>query len=200
MKKSTLSLFSGLLLFSGAASAVPFTEAPQIGHATSAAILYTFNSDGSITTQVDPSIKSTDGIEDTLAAVRNNSGHVINSLTLSGIGINGEGIFNFDRDGQSPYGNTYNGQYFDASKTLLDQTTFSGISGSLHQTGTINFPGMPDGDYGWFVLEDQISFTAPPLVLPEPSTYAMILIGLGLLGFTAHQKKKNNRDISNSNL
>lgn len=191
MKELTLPLFSSLFLFSSVASAAPFTEAPPIGSAPSAAILYTFNPDGSITTQVDPSIPSTDGIEDTLAAVRNNSGHVINSLSLSGIGINGEGIFNFDGDGQSPYGNTYNGQYFDASGTLLGMTTFSGISGFLNQTGTINFPGMPDGGYGWFVLEDQISFTAPPItIVPEPSTYAMLLLGLGLLGVMTHQRPK----------
>lgn len=192
--KSSLIVFSGLLLFSSVASAAPpFTQAPPVGYATSAAVLYTFNPDGSITTQVDPSIMSTDGIEDTLAAVQNNSGHNISSLSLSGFGIWGEGIFNFDGDGMSPYGNTYNGQYFDASGTLLGMTTFSNISGFMNQTGTIDFPNMPNGGYGWFVLEDQIDFYSPPTAVPEPETYAMLLAGLGLLGFSVRNRKQQDQ-------
>lgn len=179
--KLTIMLFTSLLFFSGFASAVPFTQAPPVGAATSAAILYTFNADGSVTVEVDPSILSTDGIEDTLAAVQNNSGHAIDSLHLNGTGTSGEGLFNFDGDGMSPFGNTYNGQYFDANNNLLGMTTFSDISGAGNSLGTINFAGMPDGGYGWFVLEDQIYFDAPPPPIPEPTTYAMLLAGLGLL-------------------
>lgn len=177
------------------ASAVPFAQCPPTGAATSCAVLYTFNSDGSVSTSVDPSISSTDGIEDTLAGVQNNSGHTISSLTLSGIGVNGLGVFDFDGDGQSAIpcppatpGATYCGQFHDASGALLGTTFFSGLSSIAqpNDTGTINFPGLPNGGSGWWVLEDQISFSAPPTVsgVPEPTTFLLLAPGsLGLLAF-----------------
>lgn len=187
MKK--IIFFTSLVMLPSFSFAAPFTQAPAVGDAPSAAVLYTFNSNGTITTQVDPTIPSTDGFEDTLAAVQNNSGHTINSLSLSGVGINGEGIFNFDGDGQSTIanpgsgpGDSYFGQYFDSAGSVIGTTTFSGISVN-GDSGTINFAGMPNGGYGWFVLEDQINFGAPPPPIPEPETYAMLLAGLGLLGW-----------------
>lgn len=43
----------------------------------------------------------------------------------------------------------------------------------------------PDSNIGY----DTIRFIAPPI--PEPQTYAMLLAGLGLLGFVARRKKVN---------
>ena len=47
------------------------TECPAVGSAPTCAVLYRFNGDGSIDTLVDPTVPSTDGVEDTLAGVLN---------------------------------------------------------------------------------------------------------------------------------
>lgn len=173
MNTKLISLAAGAVLglgLAGSAAAVPFLQCPTVGAAASCAVLYTFNADGSVSTSVDSSISSTDGIEDTLAGVQNNSGHTINSITLSGIGTSSLGIFDFDGDGASSIpnpgsgpGNTYFGQYSDSLGGLLGTTTFSAITtvSTLNDTGTVDFAGLTDGGSAWFVLEDQISFTAP---------------------------------------
>ncbi len=194
-KLSGLALAAALFCMN-AAQAVPlFTQCPSVGLAAGCAVLYTFNPDGSVSTQVDTTIASTDGIEDTLAGVLNLSGHVINFITLSGIGINNIPLFSFDGDGQSPFGSgpgaTYSGQYFNAGNILLGITTFSAISPD-QKTGTINFPNLTNGGHAWFVLEDQISFTAPPTVgrIPEPTALTLLSIGLITLGVVYRHKRK----------
>ncbi len=67
-------------------------------------------------------------------------------------------------------------------------TTFSAanIGGGTH---TLSFSGMADGatyvDTSAFL--DNVRMTVTPV--PEPETYAMMLAGLGLLGFMARRKK-----------
>lgn len=191
-----LSIFAAGATLISAVQAAPLTQCPTVGAATSCAVLYTFNANGSVTTTVDSSITSTDGIEDTLAGVLNLSGHNINSITLSGVGISGIPIFSFDSDGGSTVPNpgtgpgaTYFGQYFSSTNVLLGTTTFSGISVD-QKTGTINFAGLTDGGRAWFVLEDQISFAAPPKVGAVPEPTSMALLGIGIAGFVAARRRK----------
>ena len=200
-------LILGGLLAAGASSASVITVSPgsltlcpTVGYATSCALVYRFNADGSVDTLLDPTIPSTDNIEDTLAGVQNNSGHSIDGISLSGVGVNLLGVFDFDGDGQSTIpnpgtgpGNTYFGQYFDSAGALLGTTYFSNLNTVVksNDTGDVNFPGLPNGGTGWWVLEDQISFSAPPTVggtVPEPTS--MALLGLGLAGLGAMRRRK----------
>lgn len=203
---SSLLLAGGLILSMGSSASVisvspgSLTQCPIVGSATSCAAVYRFNADGSVDTLVDSSISSTDDLEDTLVGVQNNSGHTINSLSLSGVGTSGLGVFDFDDDGESAIsnpgsgpGDTYFGQYFDSAAALLGTTSFDNIStvSVSNDTGRVNFAGLTNGGYGWWVLEDQISFSAPPTVagsVPEPAEIA--LFGIGLLGFEGMRRRK----------
>jgi hypothetical protein len=194
-----------LVVFSSAAKSavIPVSAGslggPTVGLATSLAAQYRFNADGSIDTLVDSTVLSTDGIEDTLVGVLNNSGHTINSLSLTGTGISGEGIFGFEFDGQSTIpnpgtgpGDSYFGQYFDANNILLGTVFFTVLA---DDNGTVHFPGLPNGGWGWWVLEDQIDFSAPPVVVDPPPVVTPIpaavwLFGSGLFGLLGINKKR----------
>lgn len=197
MKKTTLfGALTAITILSGTAAnaaiinvaAGSLTDGPVggVGAAHTLALEYRYNADGSIDTLIDSTVPSTDSIEDTLVGVVNNSGHTINSISLSGIGTSGYGVFDFDGDGYTIYGSTgYEGQFFNAANTLLGTTTFSNITGV---SGIVNFPGLTNGGHAWFLLEDQISFIAPPItVVPVPA--AIWMFGSGLLGLGALRRK-----------
>lgn len=202
MKKTALiNSLAALAIFSSGANANVISVAagslgqcPTVGSAGSCAAVYQFNGDGSVDTLVDSSVPSTDSIEDTLIGIQNNSGHTLNSLSLDGMGL---GIFGFENDGQSTVanpgtgpGDTYFGHYFDSKGVLLGTTSFSGIN-SAQDKGTIDFAGLLNGGYGWFVLEDQISFNAPPVVSSVPLPGAIWLFGSAIVGFAGFGRRKS---------
>ena len=169
------------------------TQCAPTGSAGTCAAVYQFNSDGSVDTLVDSSVPSTDGIEDTLIGIQNNSGHTLDSLTLDGMGLS---IFGFDGDGHSTVlnpgtgpGDTYFGHYFDGIGGPLGTTSFSGINGAA-DVGTIDFAGLVSGGYGWFVLEEQIDFNAPPIVssVPLPAALPLMASALGFVGIARRRK------------
>ena len=83
---------------------------------------------------------------------------------------------------------------YDSSNALLGHTElFINDSFTGMQTLSLSTPGISYaifggiGDKGSSVFADNFTITA----IPEPETYAMLLAGLGLLGFTARRRKHN---------
>ena len=86
-------------------------------------------------------------------------------------------------------------EVFDSSDTSLGRTeffieaSFTGMETLSLSTPGISYAifGAIDAVGGSSVYAD--NFTITPI--PEPETYAMLLAGLGLLGFTARRRKQN---------
>lgn len=87
-------------------------------------------------------------------------------------------------------GSLLSGKVLTGSMDVYDGTpwrTFStNFTPTISGTETLNF--MPNGAYsGGFIDAVQISQVS---AVPEPSTYAMMLAGLGLLGFAQRRRKQ----------
>lgn len=77
------------------------------------------------------------------------------------------------------------GQFNSVASLLGDNTTYDFFLAARFSNGT-----------GWNLVADGVLIPdlTPPVVtspVPEPDTYAMLLAGLGLLGFTARRRKQN---------
>lgn len=86
------------------------------------------------------------------------------------------------------------GPGFWGSGTPVLNATGTGFFGSGEVHGVIRLPGSFDSitfshtSEGWHGFTVGVAGIAP---VPEPETYAMLLAGLGLLGFAARRKKAN---------
>lgn len=183
----------GLGLGAQSASAIPFTQCPSIGHSPSCSILFTFGTGGTITTQVDSSVGPYDSIEDTLVGVQNNSGGVVNSMTLTGA----THIFGFDGDGIGT--SSYLGTSYGLTGYEGPNISFSGYTWP-YTTGTVNFTGgLADNTSAYFSLEGSPgSITSgggitPTHSVPDPATLALLGIGLPILGFLTRRRKNLDR-------
>src|ERR1017187_583690 len=142
---------------SASAATPPFGQCPPVGADTSCGTLIVINADGSLSAFNDATQGPYDNIEDTLIGVVNNSSTSVSSLTLSGTGSHGIGIFEFDGDGmcsgayspappECPYGSTgYEGP--GTSFTVTD-----GTHGKVEFTG-----GLAPGASTYFSLEDAVT-------------------------------------------
>jgi PEP-CTERM motif len=150
--------------------------------------IITENSNGSFTTAVNPAYSSDpgpyDSVEDTYFGVINNSSSVLHSITVSApngpFGFDGDGIDTFGVTGSDPTG--YGGP----------DATFTNISLDL-DTGTVVFGpnGIAPGGSDIFSLEEAIALNTIVVTrgVPEPSTWAMMLLGFVGLGFLARRRK-----------
>lgn len=156
---------------------------PAFGADTDCGYLITINPDGSIT--AGPTAQGPyDGSEDTLVGVINNSPTPLTTLTLSG-----SNIFGFDGDGESSYtGTSYGPTGYEGPNTSF--TIVDPNNGSVDFT---NGGVMGNGGTAWFTLEENLaSITGGVNVItggvPEPSTWAMMLLGFGAVGFAMRKR------------
>jgi PEP-CTERM motif len=166
----------------GSSKPVYAAVCPAIGASTDCAVQITLNAGGAAITP-GPSLGPYDGSEDTLIGITNSSGHSVGSVALSG-----SNIFGFEGDGIATFGSTPSGPtgYEGPLNTFTVTDAFNGF---------VNFPnGLADGQSTFFSLEESLDFqsftvTGVASGVPEPSTWAMMLIGFAGLGFFAHRRK-----------
>lgn len=196
MKTIQYLCFAVLLSGVSASAATSFSQCPAIGADTSGCellITVTAASGGSATAFTvgtsSPDLGPYDGSDDTLIGIQNNSGSVLNSISLS----SSTDLFGFEGDGAC------SSTYAVASCNGGDPTgyapkgvTFSNIN-STYTNGTVNFAGgIAAGGSGWFSLEEALTAgqinPGTPSAAPEPSSIA--LLGLGLGGIVTAIRKR----------
>jgi len=193
---------SALMVASQASAAVAtFSSFPNFGADTAGVeYLIVANPNGSFTTTHNPGYSTPqpyDSVEDTYFGFVNNSGHAISSLFLSS---SNQTIFGFDGDGidASPYnapGNASDNTGYGGPNSF-----FSGISAN-QQSGTVNFVTALQSYNSsgtcttgpctaYFSLEEPVTLNTFVAGVPEPSTWAMMLLGFAGIGFMAYRRKK----------
>jgi hypothetical protein len=169
------------------------------------AVLFVFNSDGTIATYVDSTVKPYDNIaqhgngDDTQIGVVNNSGATLSSFMLSG----SSNIFYFgDGDGIDTFGATKVTNNPDTTGYGGPIAYFSGINGA-QTSGTVNFygglatgTGLTAGGANttYFSLEgppSALSGVSATMATPEPNT--VILAGIGaVMAVVYRQRRRRN--------
>lgn len=175
-----LSAIGAAALALAASSAAHAFVYPAFGADTGPGLIVTIGSGGAlggVTTGQGPY----DGIEDTYIGIVNNSKSTVFSVNL-GVG-GGPSIGGFDGDG--PANATY-GQV-----STYDPNGYGGplasFTNNLGSTLTVNFAGgLAPGQTTWFALEE--APTLAQLGVPEPTSWALMMIGIGAVGFAMRRR------------
>jgi hypothetical protein len=178
----------------GIGSTAKATTFPAIGNnPLGPEFIITANANHSFTTALNPVYSSNpgpyDGADDTYFGVINNSSTTLHSLSLAA--APGIDAFGFDGDG-------INSSAF-LNITGLDpngyggpHATFSNISPDL-SSGTVTFGpnGIAPGGSDFFSLEEALALNTVVVTsgVPEPSTWAMMILGFAGVGFVAYRRK-----------
>jgi PEP-CTERM motif len=192
---------AGALMIASQASAAlaTFGSFPNFGADTAGVeYLIVANPNGSFTTTHNPGYTTPqpfDGVEDTYFGFVNNSGHLITSLALSSTT---QQLFGFDGDGIDTFGAASNSH--DTTGYGGPNSFFTGINAGLN-AGIVNFvTGLQSYDTSgncatgntcsaFFSLEEPTTLNTLVVGTPEPSTWAMLLLGFAGIGFMAYRRK-----------
>jgi hypothetical protein len=159
----------------------------------------TANANGTFTTTHNYAVATPyDGNDDTYFAIINNSGHVLTSLTLTSAT---QTIFGFETDGIDTYtgvsnaGDTtgYGGplsHFTNISADLMSGTVVFGTNGLNSFGANGSCPSTGSGVCAtYFSLEQAVTIDTVVVGVPEPATWAMMILGFFGLGFMAHRRK-----------
>lgn len=191
MKKNTLIIYS-IALFA------PFAFATSSVHAAPITINFDALSLSGVSSYTEsgvtftaPSFSTLESPNGTFALLEESSPKNFLRADISGGAVSvSVDLGDFDADSDLLFLDVY-----DSSNTLLGHTelfieaSFTGMETLSLSTPGIAYAifGATGGANGSSVYAD--NFTITPI--PEPETYAMLLAGLGLLGFTARRRKQN---------
>ena len=158
-----------------------------------------FGNDGSFTVAFDQPVVSVGlNIYPTLTDISSAFDDLYDTATVSAVYRNSEG----DIVGQSSVTANWLGQYNDWqwNNTFQGRHSTFGVS---NVTGFSEITFSVDGGHGAFLFkglpyEDELGLGSShlyytylnPVPIPEPETYAMMLAGLGMLGFTVKRRRK----------
>lgn len=203
--KGALAATVGLLFASQASAAalLTFTDFPNAG-ADNHGVEYLIyaNPNGTFTTSYNPQYSGSqpyDSSEDTYFGIVNNSGKILSSITLTSTA--GQPIYGFEGDGIDTYisGSNlkdttgYGGPlaYFtNINAATTSGTVVFGTSGLASLNGGGNCSGNSICST-YFSLEEAVTLnTVAVNGVPEPSTWAMMMLGFVGVGFMAYRRKE----------
>jgi hypothetical protein len=137
----------------------PFAQCPPIGMANSCNDLITVNQGGCVNFQIDPSQLFTEGLNDTVVGLQNNSGAPLCSITFNDLNPNGgDGPFSFMFPGEFLDGICSGSVSPQAPGCPFGPTTYEGpwvTFSAIHpHTGTVSFsPCIPIAGSTYFGLD-----------------------------------------------
>jgi hypothetical protein len=189
---STVALVSALA--SAPANAAPWpANYPAIGaDLLGPQFIITVTAPNTFTVTLGPSgaLGPYDGSDDTYIAVKNMSGATINSLALSSTVTAHGGLFAFDGDGIATFLGSPTGNATDTTGYGGPLSFYNGIN-AAKTAGTVNFTGgLANGASTYFSLEEALTVSSIQPGIPEPSTWAMMLLGFVGLGFMGYRKSR----------
>jgi hypothetical protein len=192
-------LASAAVVASSAASANTALDIGVDLNTAGPSLIITANADGSFTTTAGPSSGPYDGVEDTYFGVVNNTATALTSLFLTAapgtneFGFDGDGIVTLGpasiaTTGNNPDNTGYGGP--DASFIVTNALT-CGLTSCDSGTVVFNNGGISaNGGTDVFSLEEAISLNTLVISsgVPEPSTWAMMILGFVGLAFLSRRK------------